>query len=381
MRISIATITTVLGLLLLGVPVRAQTESAETMLHEGILRFKVGKFAKSTRILKRALRKAKDPRVKAKIHLYLGLNLGVDSKKTRAEKAFREALKLDPTLELKKSETKEAIVGIFQRARQSLTGTLSVTADREGAAVYVDGKRVGAAPYTGPVLVGRHTVEVTTADAQFGYTGQVLVRADQAHSMQVMLKPLTGGVKVTSMPAGAALKVDGKEKGKAPAIAGKLKPGKHTVELTLSGYKPVTREVVVEAGKELAVEVKLEKRPANLPRPVLQPVTPSVKKRGRLWTWVAAGSAVALAGVGIGFGLWAQSGYDEYVEVASTGTRARYDTLKDAVPMRATVSTIGFATAGALAVTAAVLFFLEPRGESPVKAGISPGGVAFGYEF
>ncbi len=382
MRKSIAIMTAVLGLLLLCTPARAQTESAETMLHEGILRYKVGKFAQSSKILKRALRKAKDPLVKGKIHLYLGLNLGVDGQKTRAEKAFRAALKLDPTLELKKSETKESILAIFHKARLSLTGALSVTADRPGAAVYVDGKRVGTAPYTGPVTVGRHVVEVTTADAQHGYTGKVLVRAGQAHSVQVMLKPLTGGVKVASSPTGAAVKVDGKDRGKAPATAGKLKPGKHTVELSLEGHAPQTREIVVEAGKELSLTIKLEKRKANLPSPALRPVAPPVKKRGRLWTWVAAGSAVAMAGVGLGFGLWAQSGYDEYVEVASTSPRDRYDELKDSVPTRATVSTIGFATAGALAITAAVLFFLEPRGESrPVKAALTPGGAVFGYEF
>ena len=377
------TVVAVFGLLTLWCPpAGAQTESAETMLHEGILRFKVGKFTQSAKILKRALRKASDPLVKGKIHLYLGLNHGVDGKQKKAAKAFREALTLDPTLNLEKSQTKESILKIFLQAREALTGELSVSADRPGAALFIDGKRIGTLPFKGPITVGRHAVEVAMPDGLFGYKGEVLVRVGQTHSMQVMLKPLTGTLQVESAPAGAAVKVDGEARGKTPVGALNLKPGKHEVVLSLEGHKEVSRQVVLEAGKEARVTVKLARLPARLPRPVLQPVSPPVKKRGRTWTYVAAGSAVALAGVGIGFGVWAKSGWDEYNEVAATGPRDRYDTLKDSVPMRATVATISFATAGALAITAAVLFFLEPRGESPkARASVTPDGMAFGFDF
>ena len=381
--VSLTTVT-VLGLMLLWCPrALGQTESAETMLHEGILRFKVGKFSQSAKILKRALRKASDPLVKAKIHLYLGLNQGVDGDEKKAEKAFRQALTLDPTLDLKKSQIKASILSVFVRARASLTGTLSVTADRPGAALHVDGKRVGAVPFSGPVTVGKHAIEVTLPDGLFGHKGEVLVRANQAHSIQVMLKPLKGTLRVESDPAGAAVEVDGKARGLTPLDELNLAPGKHQVRLQLKKHREATRQVAVEAGKAAALKVKLEPLAAPLPKPVLRPIKPPVKKRGRLWTWVAAGSAVALAGLGMGFGLWAQSGYDEYTEVATSGPRDRYDTLRDSVPMRATVSTISFATAGALAITAVVLFFVEPRGEAqkPARASVTPDGVVFGFEF
>ena len=375
-------ILTIFGLLVLWCPpVKGQTESAETMLHEGILRYKVGKFTQSAKILKRALHKATDPLVKAKIHLYLGLNQGVDGDAARSEKAFREALTLDPTLVLEKSSTKESILKIFMRARASLTGELSVSADRPGAALYIDDKRRGTVPFKGPVVVGKHVLEVSLPDGLHGYKGEVLIRAGQAHSMQVMLKPLTGTLQVDSKPPGAAVEVDGKARGKTPLDALNLKPGKHAVRLSLKGHKEATRQVELEAGKVAKVQLELAKLPNLLPSPVLRPIAPSTKKRGRLWTYVAAGSAVALAGVGMGFGLWAKSGWDEYQEVASTD-RERYDLLRDSVPMRATVSSVTFATAGALAITAVVLFFVEPRGEAqPTRASVTPDGVVFGYQF
>ena len=378
----VLTVLTIFGLLVLWCPpARGQTESAETMLQEGILRFKVGKFTQSSKILKRALRKANDPLVKAKIHLYLGLNQGVDGDEARAEKAFREALTLDPTLVLEKARTKESILKIFSRARASLTGELSVSTDRQGAALYIDGKRTGTLPFKGPVPVGRHALDVTMPDGLHGYKGEVLIRAGQAHSMQVMLKPLTGTLQVSSKPPGAAVVVDGKARGKTPLGKLSLKPGKHEVRLALKGHKEASRQVEVEAGKAARVQVELSKLPNLLPRPVLQPISSPAQKRGRLWTYVAAGSAVALAGVGMGFGLWAKSGWEEYQEVAYSD-RARYDQLRDSVPMRATVSTISFATAGALAVTAVLLFFVEPRGESrPPRASVTPDGVVFGYQF
>ena len=257
-------------------PAAGQTESAETMLHEGILRFKVGKFSQSTKFLKRALRKAKDPLVKAKIHLYLGLNQGVDGNEARAEKAFKEALKLDPTLNLKKSQTKESILKVFVRARESLTGELSVTADKEGASLYVDGERKGNVPFKGPIPVGRHALEVTTPDGLFGFKGEVLVRAGQAHSMQVMLKPLTGSLKVASDPAGAAVKVNGEDRGETPVELSKLKPGAYEVKLSLPGHKEATRKVQVEAGKDASLQIKLEKM-ATLP-PMSK--SPSLRQRG-----------------------------------------------------------------------------------------------------
>ena len=363
-------------------PALSQTESAETMLHEGILRFKVGKFSRSMRILKRALRKASDPLVKAKIQLYLGLNQGIEGNPAKAETAFRQALTLDPTLVLNKDQTKESLLQIFARARSSLSGKVSVSADRPDATLHVDGKLLGPLPHQGALSVGKHTLEVTVTDGRWGYSGELLVRVGQDHQLELTLAPLTGTLQLQSKPPGATIKVDGKPHGKTPLRALHLAPGEHQLELELAGHKSLTQQVELVAGRQTRLQLELAPL-ARLPRPVLVPVEPQPDRRsGRLWTWIVAGSAVAVAGAGLGLGLWAESGWDDYQEAAGSD-RVRYDQLHDEVPGRATAANVTFAVAGALAITSVVLFFLEAPGDksTAARASVSPGGLNLGCDF
>ena len=67
----------------------------------------------------------------------------------------------------------------------------------------------------------------------------------------------TGTVNVTSQPDAAEVYADGQFVGNCPAVL-KLKPGKHTVSVKLSGYKDWSREISVESGSELRLAVTLE---------------------------------------------------------------------------------------------------------------------------
>ena len=72
---------------------------------------------------------------------------------------------------------------------------------------------------------------------------------------------------VSSKPSGAAVTVDGAG---APARGGtplvlNLRPGEHVLLVRKDGYKLATRRVVVQVGKELAVEVALDKVAAPCP--------------------------------------------------------------------------------------------------------------------
>jgi len=67
----------------------------------------------------------------------------------------------------------------------------------------------------------------------------------------------TGTVNVTSNPDGADVYADGQFVGNSPAVL-KLKPGKHTVTLKLSGYKDWSREITVESGSEVRLTATLE---------------------------------------------------------------------------------------------------------------------------
>jgi hypothetical protein len=66
---------------------------------------------------------------------------------------------------------------------------------------------------------------------------------------------------VQSTPAGAdvAVAVDGTFVGNAPAAL-KLPPGKHTVLVTSSGFKPWNRDMTVLAASQTNLDATLEKQ-------------------------------------------------------------------------------------------------------------------------
>ena len=65
-------------------------------------------------------------------------------------------------------------------------------------------------------------------------------------------------VKVSSMPEGADVYLDDKFVGDAPATL-KLPAGKHTIKLTLAGYKDWTRDLDAQAGMEVNLKATMEK--------------------------------------------------------------------------------------------------------------------------
>jgi len=68
----------------------------------------------------------------------------------------------------------------------------------------------------------------------------------------------TGIVSVKSTPDAADISADGNFVGNAPASL-KLGPGKHTIKVSLTGYKDWTREITVGAGSNVSLNATLEK--------------------------------------------------------------------------------------------------------------------------
>jgi hypothetical protein len=65
-------------------------------------------------------------------------------------------------------------------------------------------------------------------------------------------------VALVSTPVGADVNVDDAFVGSAPASL-KLKPGKHTIKVTMTGYKDWSREVTVLAGSQVHLTATMEK--------------------------------------------------------------------------------------------------------------------------
>jgi hypothetical protein len=68
----------------------------------------------------------------------------------------------------------------------------------------------------------------------------------------------TGTVSVKTNPDGADVYVDGQFYGNSPATL-KLKAGKHTIGVKMSGYKDWSREVSTDAGSDAHLTATLDK--------------------------------------------------------------------------------------------------------------------------
>jgi hypothetical protein len=157
------------------------------------------------------------------------------------------------------------------------TGKLDIKSTPSGASIMLDSKSVS--PKTPAVLSnvapGSHTVLLRLS----GYVDsqqKISVTAGSTSSIQFTLekKPSTTGpttepstpvtpsqvqttLRVTSTPAGAAIAVDGKPTGKWTPSTLNVTVGSHTVSLSLSGYKTLSKEVSVVKGQHASVSLTL----------------------------------------------------------------------------------------------------------------------------
>jgi hypothetical protein len=157
-------------------------------------------------------------------------------------------------------------------------------------------------------------------------------------------------------------------------------PGQRAIAASAPGYKAFSLEVTALEGKETKVEV-----PALAAEPQAEPAvtTPSAPggatrvveteempvrdpgKTRRLGGLIAGASGLAVAGVGLGFGLSARSKWNEANDGLCTDNVCTPEgqELADAARSRATISTVMVAAGAALVVTGAVLYLTAPRAE------------------
>jgi len=210
-------------LLMLAGPARA--DRAEELQQEGVFRFNTGKHQKSLALLSQAVRATRDPKLLARIYLYIGLNHAVLGKEAQAKKAFGVALGHNTELRLDPNRFKPALVKLLDSVRSTLQGELVVEASRPDAVVLVDGKEVGKVPWKGQISIGPHHVAVRTVDDTYGFLGKVVIATKQTTRIMAQLTPLRPPT-AASMPANVPMRPAPKEPGwvgrpgmKAPIVA------------------------------------------------------------------------------------------------------------------------------------------------------------------
>lgn len=151
--------------------------------------------------------------------------------------ASQEAKKLDVKLEPEK-----------------LTGHI-VVREQSGRDVHVlvDGNDQGPAPWEGDVSAGEHTVEAK--GARFASEARrIKVAAKERLDVALDAQPLTGHLRVTTIPATANITVDGKIVGSG-AWEGDLSEGAHRIEVGFPNQAPQVRDVMIGRGQLVVQEI------------------------------------------------------------------------------------------------------------------------------
>ncbi len=149
---------------------------------------------------------------------------------------------------------------------------LEVRIDVENAKVYLDGKHIGTGRKVvlDPATAGLH--DLLVEHEAFGvWEGKVRLEPGALTPVELKLRGSLGSVVVHSDPEGARIQFDGKDYGPTPSTIDPVKVGNHGLRLRAEGRAEVLKQVVVEAGKSVTVDVEMVKEGGALL------VRPSVK--------------------------------------------------------------------------------------------------------
>jgi formylglycine-generating enzyme required for sulfatase activity/predicted Ser/Thr protein kinase len=135
---------------------------------------------------------------------------------------------------------------------------LTVRTTPPGAAVYVDGKPAGSSPASIKRLSdGLHTVRIEK-ERYAVREEQVTIRQGAPGTLQVALEPLpVGDLKITSVPQGAQVLIDGEPRGTTPAVVEMLPKGRRTVVLQKENFEPWQESVDIVSAETVALEARL----------------------------------------------------------------------------------------------------------------------------
>lgn len=141
------------------------------------------------------------------------------------------------------------------------SGRLSVTEDGgKGAEVLVDNAVVGKAPWQGLVATGEHVVFLRGEGNLGTQPANATVRINQVTPIVLALEPLESQLRVEPSPNGASVAVDGVVVG-AGLWDGRLRKGRHKIEVAQSGFLPKERSIDLAASAKERIAVQLERDP------------------------------------------------------------------------------------------------------------------------
>lgn len=272
-------------------------------------------------------------------------------------------------------EVTAAIKRMEKKLRATGVQQLLVFTDPDGATVSVEGKGSQPAPAAFELKPGQYTVSVSQAGLASASLA-VTMTAKESVEIQVPLRPeapvASAAEEPPPPPAVAAAPPPAPDP--APAVPAPSGPEQAaTPPPPADPAQPGADGTVAMAALPPAVLTPTAPpaQPASSPAPALQPAPAAVQRGGHLWTYVAAGTSLAAAGVGAGLGYMSSTARAELL--GSRHPEAEANEIYRRAQTNATYANISYGAAAAAGVAAIVLFFAE----MPTRtAAVEPGAAA-----
>lgn len=208
--------------------------------------------------------------------------------------------------------------------------------------------------------LGRYELAVTSYRRYLEEMGERATNRDEVVVTLRTLENLLGTLQIESNVAGAEVFVDDRRVGQAPGTI-RVAGGRHVVQLRAAGHVPAQQEVQVAGRATRALRFALERIPSSRG---LRPVY--------FWTALGATGTALVAGSVLGGVALAQDGAarERLADPARRFTVT--EETRDEVRATALAADVLYATAGAVAIGAGILFVLTDfRGRSPESPRVS----------
>jgi peptidoglycan/xylan/chitin deacetylase (PgdA/CDA1 family) len=138
-----------------------------------------------------------------------------------------------------------------------LAGKLVVVTTPAGAQILVEGQPRGLSPAAiGGLYPNDYQITATLAGYRAA-TQTVTVKAHETNTVTIALMPQSGQISIKTVPAGAAVKLDGKDRGVTPLVLDNVSPGDHTLRLEVPNLRPWEGKVSVVDGQTTEIQVGL----------------------------------------------------------------------------------------------------------------------------
>ena len=138
------------------------------------------------------------------------------------------------------------------------SGEIDVETNPPGVEVLIDGKSYGPSPVRATVPAGDHSYTVKRPGAE-PYQSTFTMRSGAVLTKKLNLGTtvVTGIVEVRTIPPGATVLADGAPVGGQTPTSFRLATGPHTLVVSLSGYRPIQRQVKVAPSGMAPINIQL----------------------------------------------------------------------------------------------------------------------------